>query len=90
LILPGVSTAIFTMMKKCSDADPNNSRQDDDDNYYISSYSSYSDSYLTTDLSISCDSWEYIYGVLWAFSTMFIYPVVKNRCIYFYIFNKIH
>ena len=63
LTLPGTSTTIFTMLKPPSDADPNDVIPGDD-------------RYLTADLRISCVSDRYEDGVRWAYTMLFIYPVV--------------
>ncbi len=66
LTLPGTSTVIFSMLNVPSDADPNNALQGSYDRYYLSA-----------DLSISCASERYAYGVRWAYVMLFVYPVVS-------------
>jgi hypothetical protein len=65
LTLPGVSTVIFSMLNTPSDADPNNAAE------------GYDRFYLTADLRISCASERYRYGVRWAKTMIFVYPVVS-------------
>jgi hypothetical protein len=66
LTLPGTSTVIFSMLNVPYDADPNNALNGSYDRYYLSA-----------DLSISCASERYEYGVRWAYVMLFVYPVVS-------------
>eukprot|EP01041_Mallomonas_annulata_P001620 gene1620-3135_t len=61
LVLPGVSIVIFRSFT-CVDADPDN---------VTGKYSKY----LRADMSISCDSHRYRFGVIWAIISIFVYPV---------------
>lgn len=66
LMLPGVSTAIFTMLNSPANADPNDA-DPDRPNFY-----------LTADLRISTESEQYKFGRRWAISMIFIYPLVRR------------
>ena len=71
LILPGVSTIIFSMLRSCTDVDPNN----EEPGTFL---------YLEADYSIQCDSDRYRLGVAWAAVATFIYPV-GIPLMYFYL-----
>jgi hypothetical protein len=72
LILPGVSTVLFGMLKPCTDVDPDN----------VNEGQSYL--YLEADLSIHCEGSRYNFGVAWAAVGCFIYPF-GIPCLYFYM-----
>ena len=74
LILPGVSTVLFGMLKPCTNVDPDGV---EDGNQL----------YLEADLSIQCHGSRYNFGVVWAAVGCVIYPL-GVPCVYFYLLNN--
>ena len=71
LILPGVSTVLFGMLKPCTDVDPG-------------AVEGGGHNYLEADLSIRCEGSRYHFGVTWAILGCFVYPI-GIPCLYFYL-----
>lgn len=74
LILPGVTTILFGMLKPCVDIDPDNTVAGED-------------LYLEADYSMKCDTSRYMLGVVWAAVFTLVYPV-GIPCMYFCLLYK--
>jgi hypothetical protein len=73
LVLPGVSTMLFGMLRPCVDMDPDSDTTDEGSHFY-----------LEADYSIECSSARYDFGVVWAAVFVMVYPV-GIPCMYFYL-----
>jgi predicted outer membrane repeat protein len=71
LILPGVSTVLFGMLKPCTNVDPDDAEGGNQ-------------LYLEADLSIRCEGPQYNFGVIWASIGCIVYPF-GIPCYYFYL-----
>ena len=74
LILPGVSTVLFGMLKPCTDVDPDDLEGGNQ-------------VYLEADLSIRCSGSRYHFGVTWAVIFCFVYPL-GIPLYYFYLLRN--
>lgn len=72
LILPGVSTILFGMLRPCVDLDPEGTN--DHGSHF----------HMEADYSIECSSERYDLGVIWAAVFVMVYPV-GIPCMYFYL-----
>jgi hypothetical protein len=73
LILPSTVTKIFQTFS-CRDVDPEDSVQG-------------SDSYMTADYSVSCDSQKYHFGYIWAIVMIFVYPIGLPMYYFYLLWN---
>ena len=69
LILPGVATILFGMLRGCVDMDPEDTEAG-------------AHRYLEADYSIDCSSHRYFFGVTWAAVFVVVYPI-GIPCMYF-------
>ena len=74
LILPGVSTILFGMLRPCVDMDPEDTQ-------------SVSHLYLEADYSIECTSARYDFGVAWAAVFVLVYPI-GIPCMYWSVLHS--